>query len=570
MPQDVDTPFGSSPDRGSNLSRPGFRQAQPANGGSRPLLSVRGLNVAYGDTPVVRDVDLDVARGERVAIVGQSGSGKSTVVAALLRLLPGAGRITGGTIELDGEDLAAASETRMRAVRGGRIALVPQDPGTNLNPAMRLGDQVADALRADGLRGPAVRRRVLELLAEAGVPEPERRARQFPHEFSGGMRQRVLIAVALAREPELLLADEPTSALDVTVQRRILDHLGALAEAHGTAMILVTHDLGLAADRADRVVVMLDGRIVEQGTPEQVLRSPQHEYTRRLVAAAPAAVVTAAEAREAVPPASTADHDASGDVVTVRDLVKEYKVRGHGGLLRAVDHVSFGVPRGGTTALVGESGSGKTTVSRILLGLETPTGGEALVDGRSIAVAARPERRALRRRVQPVFQDPYASLDPTHTVERVIDEPLRIFGIGDRDSRRARVAELLDQVALPRDVAQRRPGELSGGQRQRVAIARALAPEPELLVLDEAVSALDVLVQEQILDLLADLQERLGVSYLFISHDLAVVRGIADNVVVLRQGRVEEQGSVDDVFHAPRADYTRDLLGAIPGAAFAR
>ncbi|WP_423463217.1 dipeptide ABC transporter ATP-binding protein [Promicromonospora sp. MS192] len=538
-----------------------------------PLLSVRGLNVSYGDTPVVRDVDLDVARGERVAIVGQSGSGKSTVVAALLRLLPGAGRITGGTIQLDGEDLAAAGEARMRAVRGSRIALVPQDPGTNLNPAMRVGDQVADALRADGLRGAAVRRRVVELLDEAGVPEPERRARQFPHEFSGGMRQRVLIATALARAPELLLADEPTSALDVTVQRRILDHLVALAEAHGTAMVLVTHDLGLAADRADRVIVMLDGRIVEQGTPEQVLRAPQHEYTRRLVAAAPA-VVARTEERTA-PAGGVGDRGEDDAVVTVRDLVKEYRVRGRGGVLRAADHVTFAVPRGGTTALVGESGSGKTTVSRILLGLETPTSGEALVhvrgaEGRSIVGASRAQRRELRRRVQPVFQDPYASLDPTHTVERVIDEPLRIFGIGDRASRATRVAELLDQVALPRDVAQRHPGALSGGQRQRVAIARALAPGPELLVLDEAVSALDVLVQEQILDLLADLQERLGVSYLFISHDLAVVRGIADNVVVLRQGRVEEQGSVDDVFHAPRADYTRDLLGAIPGAAFAR
>ncbi|MFD7024940.1 dipeptide ABC transporter ATP-binding protein [Promicromonospora sukumoe] len=543
---------------------------QDADTTPAPLLRVRGLDVAYGDTPVVRGVDLDVARGERVAIVGQSGSGKSTVVAALLRLLPGAGRITGGTVELDGEDLAAAGEARMRAVRGGRIALVPQDPGTNLNPAMRLGDQVADALRADGLRGPAVQQRVLELLAEAGVPEPERRAKQFPHEFSGGMRQRVLIAMALAREPELLLADEPTSALDVTVQRRILDHLVALAEAHGTAMILVTHDLGLAADRADRVIVMLDGRIVEQGTPEQVLRAPQHEYTRRLVAAAPAAVVAQGEAGVPVGRAAVGPGTTGGDVVTVRNLVKEYRVRGRGGVLRAVDDVSFAVPRGGTTALVGESGSGKTTVSRILLGLETPTSGEALVDGRAIAGAGRAERRALRRRVQPVFQDPYASLDPTHTVERVIDEPLRIFGIGDRESRRARVAELLDQVALPRDVAHRHPGALSGGQRQRVAIARALAPGPELLVLDEAVSALDVLVQEQILALLADLQERLGVSYLFISHDLAVVRGIADNVVVLRQGRVEEQGAVDDVFHSPRADYTRDLLGAIPGAAFAR
>ncbi|MFI9488771.1 dipeptide ABC transporter ATP-binding protein [Promicromonospora sp. NPDC052451] len=562
MPQDADTTRASS------------SPALSLSDGSRPpLLRVRGLNVSYGDTPVVRDVDLDVARGERVAIVGQSGSGKSTVVAALLRLLPGAGRITGGTIQLDGEDLAAAGEARMRAVRGSRIALVPQDPGTNLNPAMRVGDQVADALRADGLRGAAVRRRVVELLDEAGVPEPERRARQFPHEFSGGMRQRVLIATALARAPELLLADEPTSALDVTVQRRILDHLVALAEAHGTAMVLVTHDLGLAADRADRVIVMLDGQIVEQGTPEQVLRAPQHEYTRRLVAAAPAVV---ARTEERTPPAGgVGDRGEDDAVVTVRDLVKEYRVRGRGGVLRAADHVTFAVPRGGTTALVGESGSGKTTVSRILLGLETPTSGEALVhvrgaEGRSIAGASRAQRRELRRRVQPVFQDPYASLDPTHTVERVIDEPLRIFGIGDRASRAARVAELLDQVALPRDVAQRHPGALSGGQRQRVAIARALAPGPELLVLDEAVSALDVLVQEQILDLLADLQERLGVSYLFISHDLAVVRGIADNVVVLRQGRVEEQGSVDDVFHAPRADYTRDLLGAIPGAAFAR
>jgi len=531
---------------------------------------VRGLDVAYGETPVVRGVDLDVARGERVAIVGQSGSGKSTVIAALLRLLPGAGRITGGTVELDGEDLVAAGEARMRAVRGGRIGLVPQDPGTNLNPAMRLGDQVADALRAGGMRGPAVRQRVLELLAEAGVPEPERRAKQFPHEFSGGMRQRVLIATALAREPELLLADEPTSALDVTVQRRILDHLVALAEAHGTAMILVTHDLGLAADRADRVIVMLDGRIVEQGTPEQVLRSPQHEYTRRLVAAAPAAVVAQVGPGQGGATPDEPEQGSPGDVVTVRNLVKEYRVRGRGGVLRAVDDVSFVVPRGGTTALVGESGSGKTTVSRILLGLETPTSGEALVHGRSIAGASRTERRALRRRVQPVFQDPYASLDPTHTVERIVDEPLRIFGTGDRDSRRARVAELLDQVALPREVAHRHPGALSGGQRQRVAIARALAPGPELLVLDEAVSALDVLVQEQILGLLADLQEHLGVSYLFISHDLAVVRGISDNVVVLRQGRVEEQGSVDDVFHSQRADDTRDLLGAIPGAAFAR
>jgi peptide/nickel transport system ATP-binding protein len=527
--------------------------------GTAPLLALRGLEVAYGDRPVVHGVDLEVRRGERVAVVGQSGSGKSTVVSALLGLLPGAGRVTGGRILLDGDDLAGGDAGD---VRGRRIGLVPQDPLTNLNPTMRVGDHVADALRRDGWRGPDLDRRVTELLTEAGIPDAARRARQYPHEFSGGMRQRVLIARALAREPELLVADEPTSALDVTVQRRILDHLQTLTSARGTALLLVTHDLGLAADRADRVVVMLDGRVVEAGTPDQVLRRPRHEYTRRLVAAAPG--VGAAPA-----PGDDEGRDGEGGapLVEIRGLVKEFRVRGRrGAVLRALDDVSFDVARGSTTALVGESGSGKTTVSRILLGLETPTRGSALVDGTSLTECTRAERRALRRRVQPVFQDPYGSLDPTHTVERLVDEPLRVFGIGDRRSRRARVAELLDQVALPRSLAHRRPGELSGGQRQRVAIARALAPEPELLVCDEAVSALDVLVQEQVLTLLSDLRDRLGVTYLFITHDLAVVRQVADNVVVLRQGRVEETGRVDAVFHHPRADYTRELLGAIPGA----
>ena len=561
MPQDADrvtTPTGAA--------GPSAAAGSPAS----PLLTVRGLRVAVGDRDVVHGVDLDVARGERVAIVGQSGSGKSTVVAAVLQLLPGAGHVTGGSVHLGGDELTGAGEARMRSVRGARIGLVPQDPSTNLNPSMTVGAQVADALRAGGARGRAtVARRVVELMTEAGIPDAERRSGQYPHEFSGGMRQRVLIAVALARDPELLIADEPTSALDVTVQRQILDHLQTLVDAHGTSLLFITHDLGVAADRTDRIVVMLDGRVVEQGTPRQILLDPQHEYTKRLVAAAP--TVAAAAALRAEEPVGQEGQEARVDpILVVRDLVKEYALRGRRGeTVRAVDGISFEVPRGTTTAVVGESGSGKTTLSRIVLGIEPATSGTALIDGEGITASRGAARRALRRRVQPVFQDPYGSLDPTYSVERLVDEPLRVVGVGDRASRRARVAELLDQVALPRSVAQSRPGELSGGQRQRVAIARALALEPELLICDEAVSALDVLVQEQILELLAELQGRLGLSYLFITHDLAVVRQIAHSVVVMRRGRIVERGSVDDVFLSPTDEYTHHLLGAIPGASLA-
>jgi peptide/nickel transport system ATP-binding protein len=552
MPQDADH---RSQTTGAEPSLPSAPSA-PAD----HLLDVRDLRVAFGDREVLHGVDLEVRRGERVAIVGQSGSGKSTLIAAVLRLLPGAGHITGGSIHLGSLDIGTADETVMRPVRGGRIGLVPQDPSTNLNPAMRVGAQIADTLHAGGLRGrSAIRERVVALMTEAGIPEASRRADQYPHEFSGGMRQRILIAIALARQPELLIADEPTSALDVTVQRQILDHLQTLVDQHDTTLLFVTHDLGVAADRTDRIVVMLDGEIVEQGAPETILRDPQHEYTKRLIAAAPALSGAPAEPVAAGEP-----------ILVVTDLVKEYKLRGRGaGTLRASDGVSFAVRRGTTTAVVGESGSGKTTVARILLGLEDPTSGTALVDGHSIGTARGAERRAIRRRVQPVFQDPYGSLDPTSTIERIIDEPLRVFGIGDRATRTERVATLLDQVALPRSVAQLRPNELSGGQRQRVAIARALALEPEVLILDEAVSALDVLVQEQILALLDDLQDRLGLSYLFITHDLGVVRRIADDVVVMRRGKVVERGSVAAVFDDPQEQYTRDLLDAIPGRALA-
>ncbi len=540
---------------------------RPMLANDRVHLAVHDLEVSFGDTtePVLHSVSFELRAGERVAVVGQSGSGKSTIIGAIFGLLPGDGRVTGGSILLSGKELVGAPEKLLRGIRGARIGLVPQDPSSNLNPSMKVGAQIADALVAHGIRGRAeIKRRVTALMTEAGIPDAARRSGQFPHEFSGGMRQRVLIAIALAREPELLIADEPTSALDVTVQRQILNHLQTLVESRGTSLLFITHDLGVAADRTDRIIVMLDGRIVEVGTPAEILLNPQHEYTRRLVAAAPTVSTTLRARTEPVEPVAL-------PILVVTDLVKEFRIRGQrGSILRAVDSVSFEIARGTTTAVVGESGSGKTTVARIILGLEEATSGTALVDGLSITASRGTARHALRRRVQPVFQDPYGSLDPTSSIERLIDEPLRIFRVGDRAARRARVAELLDAVALPRGIAQRRPNELSGGQRQRVAIARALALDPELLILDEAVSALDVLVQDQILRLLMDLQARLGLSYLFITHDLAVVRQIANTVVVMRQGSVVENGMVDEVFRTPRAEYTRDLLGAIPGAAFAR
>ena len=520
------------------------------------LLQIEGLRVGYGRkgslTDVLHGVDLTVHRGRRVAVVGASGSGKSTTAAAALGLLPGTGRITGGRVTLAGEDITTAlrggDERRLRALRGRQVGLVPQDPMSNLNPSARVGRQVAETLVVHGLaKGAAARARAVDLLAEAGIPDAGRRAGQFPHEFSGGMRQRVLIAMALAAEPELLIADEPTSALDVTVQRQILDHLERLTAARGASLLLITHDLALAADRCDEVVVMSDGRVVETGPATRVLRAPDHDYTRRLVAAAPGAARTAPRALPPVP----ADGPRP-DVLRVENLVKEYRVRGGGGRLRALDDVSFAVPAGTTTAVVGESGSGKTTTARIVLGLEDATSGTVHLDGG-------------RRDMQPVFQDPYGSLDPTSTVERLVDEPLRVFSVGDARSRRARVAELLDQVALSPSLAQRRPAQLSGGQRQRVAIARALALDPKLVVCDEATSALDVLVQQQVLTLLERLQDELGLSYLFITHDLAVARRMAHHVVVMRRGAVVESGRIGDVFDEPQHEYTRDLLSAIPG-----
>ncbi|WP_109472463.1 dipeptide ABC transporter ATP-binding protein [Ornithinimicrobium cavernae] len=521
-----------------------------------PVLEVSGLTVAYGDTEVLRDVSFTLAPGERLGIVGESGSGKSTAVSAVLGLLAGDGHVTGGSIRFRGEEIAGVPEARMRQLRGRSIALIPQDPMTNLNPSMRVGDQIADALRAYGTRGrAAVRAHVVRLMTEAGIPEAERRRRQFPHEFSGGMRQRVLIAMALAGDPDLIIADEPTSALDVTVQKQILDHLQKLVDDRGMSLLFVTHDLGVAADRTDQIVVMHRGAVAEQGGPAQVLFDPQDDYTRELIAASPKLVV---------PPRDGAD-DTGDPVLEVRDLTRVYPLRGRREELRALDGVTFTAARGRTTAIIGESGSGKSTTARIVLGLETATSGEVVVDGTSTTSSTRADLARLRRFAQPVFQDPYSSLNPTMSVERIILEPLTIFRVGTKTQRRARVAELLDQVALPRSVADARPGELSGGQRQRVAIARAIASRPELLVCDEAVSALDVLVQDQILTLLRSLQEELGLSCLFISHDLAVVADFAHDVVVMRSGRIVEQGPVDRVIDHAEHEYTQALIAAVPG-----
>ncbi|MEV6641363.1 ABC transporter ATP-binding protein [Amycolatopsis sp. NPDC051371] len=511
------------------------------------LLRIADLAVSYrtraGVVPAVRDVGFDVGAGEVVAVVGESGSGKSTTAHAAIGLLPRGGRIDGGSITFDGRDLLSLSDKQWRGVRGREIALVPQDPAVSLNPVHRIGDQVAEVLRIHGLadrRAAGVQ--AIELLERAGVPQPELRARQYPHQLSGGLRQRVLIAAALAGRPKLIIADEPTSALDVTVQRRILDHLTSLALESGTAILLITHDLGVAADRASRIVVLSQGEVVEEGS--SVVSAPTHPYTQQLLAAAPSL------SSALRPPAP-----AAAPLVSVRDLAKTFD-----GGIRAVDGVSFDIPRGQTLALVGESGSGKSTTARMLLRLETPSAGSVEFDGRDITSLAGPELRRLRRRMQIVYQNPYASLNPKFSIEDVVAEPLRAFGLPHTS-----VPELLDQVALPTSVARRKPAELSGGQRQRVAIARALALKPDLVVCDEPVSALDVSVQAQILRLLAELQSSLGLSYLFISHDLAVVRQLADRVGVMRAGALVELGPAARVLEEPESEYTKELLAAIPG-----
>ena len=593
---------------------------------AQPLLKITDLEVTFtsstGVVPAVRGANLTIYPGQTVAIVGESGSGKSTTAAAVIGLLPGTGKVAGGTIEFDGRDITHLTNKQWVELRGSGIGLVPQDPMSNLNPVLRVGTQVKEALLANNVvpRSEAGKR-VTALLEEAGLPDAERRAKQYPHEFSGGMRQRALIAIGMAAHPKLLIADEPTSALDVTVQRRILDHLGKLTSEMGTAVLFITHDLGLAAERAEQLVVMHRGRIVESGPALEILQHPQHPYTKRLVSAAPSLAsariesahkqgisVTEEELTGAGKGATSTDA-----IIRAENLTKEFDIRGAKkgqDTFLAVDDVSFELRRGTTLAVVGESGSGKSTAANMVLQLLKPTEGKVYFDGEDTSEMSEGELFRLRRRLQAVFQNPYGSLDPMFSIYRLIEEPLKIHGYGTLEYARAeikraeatgrepeewmrvlveaadakrsltsaekrefnpkklriaRASELLDMVALPRSAMRRYPNELSGGQRQRVAVARALALNPEVIVLDEAVSALDVLVQNQILYLLNDLQAQLGLSYLFITHDLAVVRQIADDVIVMEKGKLVEANSTDELFNNPVQDYTRELIEAVPG-----
>ncbi|KAB1654829.1 ABC transporter ATP-binding protein [Pseudoclavibacter chungangensis] len=532
------------------------------------VLTIDDLRVGYltgGERiDVVRGVSLELEAGKVLAVVGESGSGKTTTAQAATGLLASNGSITGGSVRIDGTDVTGWTDKRFQTIRGETIGWIPQDPNNSLNPVKKIGESVAEVLRVHKWKDREARRaRVLELLDRVGIPDPELRAKQYPHQLSGGMKQRVLIASAIALQPRLLIADEATSALDVTVQKTILDLIDELRRESGTAVLMVTHDLAVAADRADELLVLKDGTVQERGETVHVLLHPTSEYTTRLLHDAPAiATIRARETEEIVGPDAPRDPEAA-PVVVARSLVQEFGPKRSP--LRAVDDVSFEIPAGTTHAIVGESGSGKTTTARIVLGFQRPTSGSVEILGKDITSLRGRGLRELRRSVQMVYQNPYSSLDPRQTIEQIVAEPLRNFGVSSAAERRKRVEGILDRVALPSSMLTRRPRELSGGQRQRVAIARALVLDPSIVVLDEAVSALDVTVQAQILELLGELQRSTGVSYLFISHDLAVVRLVSHTVSVMRQGAVVEAGPTAEVFDAPQDEYTQRLIAAIPG-----
>ncbi|MEV7565360.1 ABC transporter ATP-binding protein [Streptomyces tanashiensis] len=520
------------------------------------LVRVSDLTVEFErEAGAVRAVDglsFTLGEGRALALVGESGSGKSTVAGALLGLHRGTGARVGGSVRVGGIDVAAAGPAELRRLRGGVAAMVFQDPLSALDPYYAVGDQIAEVHRIHHqVSGRAARARAVEVLGRVGIPDAARRSRSRPHEFSGGMRQRALLAMALACEPRLLVADEPTTALDVTVQAQILDLLHELRRETGTALLLVTHDVGVAAESVDEVLVMRDGREVERGPVAGVLGSPSAPYTRALLSAVPR---LDGPARDPAEKGET--------LLEAADLRREF---GRGkAAVTAVDGVSLTVRAGETLGVVGESGSGKTTLGRMLVRLLDPTGGELRYRGARIGSLSERELRPYRRELQMVFQDPVASLNPRRSVGESIADPLRVAGERDETLIRGRVRELLDRVGLDPDRYEAYPHEFSGGQRQRVGIARALAAEPRLIVCDEPVSALDVTTQAQVTALLAELQAELGLGLVFIAHDLAVVRQVSDRVAVMRGGRIVEQGTVAEVYGAPQDPYTRQLLAAVP------
>ncbi|WP_439494991.1 ABC transporter ATP-binding protein [Bosea sp. (in: a-proteobacteria)] len=531
---------------------------------SEPILRIEKLSVALPEgldrSHAVQDVSLDVHRRQIVCVVGESGSGKSVTAAAVMRLLPEKVlRITGGTIRLEGEDIAAASPARLCELRGNRMAMIFQEPLTALNPVMRVGDQIAEVLQIHRpeTTGEQRQARVRELMADVHLPEPERLARAYPRQLSGGQRQRVMIAMALALEPALIIADEPTTALDVTTQAQILRLFRELLTKHDSGVLMITHECGVVAEVADHVVVMQHGKVVEHGEPGQVLEAPEHPYTRALIEAVPRFRYRPQPETENVP------------VLALEALSLTYRSSGFFSgkrETRALDAVSFGLAAGETLGVVGESGSGKTSLAKALLRFETPDSGRILFKGQDISGLAGPALREMRRHIQMIFQDPYKSLNPRRRVgQSLIEGPVQ-HGLS-RSQAIARAEDLMELVGLRRDALERFPHEFSGGQRQRICIARALAMEPAIIVADEAVSALDVSVQAQVLQLFEDLQRRIGFAMIFVTHDLRVASNICDRIAVMQHGRIVELGTAKRVFQEPEAAYTSELLAAVPGLA---
>lgn len=534
-----------------------------------PILDIANLCVSVrgedGEREVVSDLSLTLARGETLCIAGESGSGKSMTALAIMQLLPQpSARISSGKIHLGDTDLTTLDERGMRRIRGDRIAMIFQEPMTSLNPVLSIGRQLTESIEAHtSLSQGEARQRAIEALKAVRISEAESRLKQFPHELSGGMRQRVMIAMALALEPDVLIADEPTTALDVTVQGEVLELLRDLQRQHGTSVILITHDMGVVAEMADRVIIMRHGRMVEEGKTADIFATPQADYTRELLAAVPR--IGSGVGRQK---SRNSEAAAPANVAEVKDLHVRFDL--HGGFfgrvtrrVHAVEGVSFSIAPNETLALVGESGCGKSTTAKALAGL-VPYSGEIAIGGRNLSGLGRDERKAVRRDVQMIFQDPYASLDPRMRVGELVAEPLLIHGIASKQERSDRVAALFERVGLSADQMELYPHEFSGGQRQRVCIARALALRPKLIIADESVSALDVSVQARVLDLLKELQREFGVAYLFISHDMAVVENISDRVAVMYLGQIVEMGTRDQVFSNPRHPYTRRLIEAVP------
>jgi peptide/nickel transport system ATP-binding protein len=535
---------------------------------SAPVLQIRDLSVVLppgGDrTHAVAGVSLDVAAGQTVCVVGESGSGKSVMANAVMRLLPRALRVESGQIRLQGEDLLAAGEGRLRQLRGSLMGMVFQEPMTALNPVMTVGDQIDEVLRVHDYGDAETRsRRVLELMQEMHLPNPEVLRHRYPFQLSGGQRQRVVIAMAMALKPQLLIADEPTTALDVTTQAQILSLIRELQRQHGVGVLFITHDFGVVADIADHVVVMQHGRVVESGPVSQVLREPQHPYTRRLIQAVPR-LRTDGAAPGAVPT----------PLLQIERVSKTYPARrtslfGRGGRHLALDEVSLSIGSGEIVGLIGESGSGKTTLGQCVTRLLDVDGGRILLDGRPIQDLRGRALKALRSQVQMIFQDPFASLNPRHRVGRIVTENAILSGVAPAEAQR-RMQEVVQIVGLDANVVHRYPHEFSGGQRQRIGIARALVMQPRLIVADEAVSALDVSVQQQVLTLLRSVRERLGLSMLFITHDLRVASQICDRIAVMHRGRIVEVGTVQAIAHNPQHEYTRRLFDAMPGQRWER